>query len=374
MKKILINFLGRNSSGPVFSFEIAKAFAHNGYEVYVILSEYITNKVDWENEEHIKEIFYLKTYRSLKELIFNSFNYVIRDVNNVNIHYNSFYFDILLTTFVHPWNEEIISSINAKHKIYICHDPKPHSGENVLISIANQRQVKKSQEIIILTQKFRELLVTRYGKKKKDIYYIPHGLMGKYKTSQNKKKKIVYDKNKYNFLFFGRIEKYKGIRILLEAYEMLYNNNFNVSLTIAGKGDLGPYRKKISILNNINIVNEYIADEDVANYFDDESVITVLPYIDSSQSGVIPIAVEFGTPIISSDTEGLKEQLDNGNVGMFFETGNSNDLMKKMLLMMDKRKMHEQKEQLKKLLNKLNWNVIVEHLITQIEENDRKEF
>jgi glycosyltransferase involved in cell wall biosynthesis len=42
----------------------------------------------------------------------------------------------------------------------------------------------------------------------------------------------------YRFLFVGRLEKVKGIDLLLQSMAMLSEEEMNVHLTIAGKGDL----------------------------------------------------------------------------------------------------------------------------------------
>ena len=41
-----------------------------------------------------------------------------------------------------------------------------------------------------------------------------------------------------NFLFFGRIEKYKGIQLLAKAYkELVQTPHLDITLTIAGSGN-----------------------------------------------------------------------------------------------------------------------------------------
>ena len=45
-------------------------------------------------------------------------------------------------------------------------------------------------------------------------------------------------------------------------------------------------------------------------------VVTVLPYKDATQSGVINLAAQAGSLIISTNVGGLPEQLDNGKAGI----------------------------------------------------------
>ncbi|MBP3883865.1 MAG: glycosyltransferase, partial [Olsenella sp.] len=71
-------------------------------------------------------------------------------------------------------------------------------------------------------------------------------------------------------------------------------------------------------------------DEDIARLFSMENCVAVVPYRDATQSGVIALALAYGVPVIASDTGGLREQLDGGNVGLFCEPGNTESLFTRM--------------------------------------------
>ena len=46
----------------------------------------------------------------------------------------------------------------------------------------------------------------------------------------------------------------------------------------------------------------------------------LLPYLEVTQSGVIPIAYHFGIPVITSDIEGFREQVVNEKTGIICKT------------------------------------------------------
>ena len=46
----------------------------------------------------------------------------------------------------------------------------------------------------------------------------------------------------------------------------------------------------------------------------------VLPYIEATQSGVIPIAYKFGVPVIVSNVDGLTQFVDNEKTGFVCES------------------------------------------------------
>lgn len=187
--------------------------------------------------------------------------------------------------------------------------------------------IKAASDIIVLTQSFIPIVEKRFGYSKEHIHYMPHGRMSIYKQSTITP---LTDCKNINFLFFGRIEEYKGLFILAEAYKKLTQSYSNISLTVAGSGDFSKYHAIFKELPQVKIINRYIADTEIDDYFSVPNTILVLPYLDASQSGVIPIALEYGVPIIASNTGGLKEQMDNGNLGLFSTPGDADSLMKQM--------------------------------------------
>lgn len=116
------------------------------------------------------------------------------------------------------------------------------------------------------------------------------------------------------YLFFGRIDKYKGLSTLLLAY-----NDFSQSdilLVVAGSGQLTNYEQKLAESNRkVILINRFIEDGEM-NWLIRNARAVVLPYIEATQSGVIPIAYAYGVPVITSDTEGLTQTVEDGKTGI----------------------------------------------------------
>ena len=133
---------------------------------------------------------------------------------------------------------------------------------------------------------------------------------------------------------------------------------------MSGSGYFSQYESIWKQLPQVDIVNRYIEDKEIDIYFSIPNTILVLPYLDASQSGVIPVALEYKIPIIASDAGGLKEQMNNGDFGLFFQPGNANALMQQMeyavkhpeFLAIEKKKMAE-------YLKTLNWDVVTRKVI-----------
>ena len=113
-------------------------------------------------------------------------------------------------------------------------------------------------------------------------------------------------------LFFGVIREYKGLEVLVEAYEKLREEGCNIRLTIAGEpwGAEGARAllkaRKAFKGDEIKIVERYLDDSEIPEFIDRCDVIAV-PYLRSSASGPIALAMAAGIPVVTTDIEALME-------------------------------------------------------------------
>ncbi|MCD8388067.1 MAG: glycosyltransferase [Bacteroidales bacterium] len=115
--------------------------------------------------------------------------------------------------------------------------------------------------------------------------------------------KVLQGVEKY-ILFFGKVEPYKGVETLIEAYAS--NPALQAyPLVIAGKGQLSnPVPETIK--ERVIRVDEFVPDSQVASLFR-HAAVAVYPYLKGTQSGVVSIASYFGTPIVASDIPFFQE-------------------------------------------------------------------
>jgi glycosyltransferase involved in cell wall biosynthesis len=127
-------------------------------------------------------------------------------------------------------------------------------------------------------------------------------------------------------LFFGRIWPYKGLDNLIRAEPWIAQQIPDVRIVIAGQGeDFERYRRLMVHPERFAVLNRHISDAEVATLFRQASVI-VLPYIEASQSGVIPIAYTYGKPVVGTTVGGLPEMIDDGVTGFLVPPGNEKRL------------------------------------------------
>ena len=126
-------------------------------------------------------------------------------------------------------------------------------------------------------------------------------------------------------LFFGYIRKYKGLMTLIEAFARYLNDVkdsptlADTTLMVVGEfyDDEARYRNRAAELglgDRIRFVAEYVPTDAVSGYFSASNVV-VLPYLSATQSGIVQIAYNFGTPVITTDVGGLGEVVRDGVTG-----------------------------------------------------------
>ena len=123
-----------------------------------------------------------------------------------------------------------------------------------------------------------------------------------------------------NLLFFGLIREYKGLDILLEAFNSLPQD---YQLIIAGEC-YGPFDKYQAAIDaspaeeRIHVFRRYIDDAEVKDFFSAADV-TVLPYRSATQSGVSSASYHFEVPMIVTAVGGLKETIGDTGTGLVAE-------------------------------------------------------
>jgi len=125
-------------------------------------------------------------------------------------------------------------------------------------------------------------------------------------------------------LFFGRIEYYKALDVLIDSYKV---NNQNYSCTIIGKGDLKEVFGIDVLPIGITHVNEYIPDEEIAKYIR-RAKLVVLPYRDATGTQIIQTVFYYGKPIVATDVGAFPEYITGEVDGIIVAPENASELNK----------------------------------------------
>ena len=212
-------------------------------------------------------------------------------------------------------------------------------------------------------------------KMKPDARYtvIQHPLyshFGQKKPREDAERKLGLKSGKKNILFFGLIRKYKGLDILLEAFEKLPDD---YQLIIAGEpyGSFEPYQKIIDRLpgkERIVKVLKYIKDSEVSDYFS-AADLAVLPYRSATQSGISSVSYHFEVPMIVTDVGGLKETIGDRGTGIVASEGSPEAISREILRFFSSEEIRKNCiENIRKEKERLSWKTFAEKLTGFIEQ------
>jgi len=194
-----------------------------------------------------------------------------------------------------------------------------------------------ADRMIVLSSKFERKLYD-WGFKgqviKETTIVDPHLLTKKVDSTIIKEKKQI--------LFLSRVEKYKGVYELLEAFQLLQKKVDNVQLVIAGDGSALENLKVLVEHKNIDNVSfpGFVKGEAKANLLSNSDLFVFPSYAEGMPNAILE-AIAFGLPIITSDVGGIPdifEDTKNGCMTSDIAPDNLASLMGKML--MDSNELH----------------------------------
>jgi glycosyltransferase involved in cell wall biosynthesis len=228
--------------------------------------------------------------------------------------------------------------LTGKKVIYTAHDVMPHSQDTLYNRMVFKWLYKAPNKIIVHTNYIKNRIVSEFHIAPEKITAVPHGVYEKEQnaaiTREVARRKMGLPGDKIILLFFGIIAEYKGFDILLNSLKFLKNPE-RIRILIAGKisieyktlfekiiGDTGIKHYLIPMLR-------YIKDEEIESVFK-ASDITVLPYKEASQSGVLFMSYTYGIPVLVPNLGGFPDDVLPGKTGYIFEKNNAESLAEKI--------------------------------------------
>lgn len=313
MKRISVLFLDRRGAGPVYSLEMVKALSDEGCRLQVFISAYVDNLDVWKESfccNDRVELHIIPTYRNLREFILSLFKLLLfKDMCKQIVTFDPI---CVYCPFVPLWSFILFRFFKRKRIriVSTIHDVILHTGEiknsflNYIFKKIHDAEIRLSDDIILLNTKDVSVLIEKYKKEKYCI--IPHACFNYYKTHSDEGN---FDLKK-TIAFIGRIEYYKGVDLLVDAFMLLRHKDIN--LMIAGRGDISFIIDKCRTKKEqVILMNRWIEDNEFQEILDNVDIV-VLPYNEATQSGVIPLAFAFGKTVIVTDVGALSEQVPDG--------------------------------------------------------------
>ena len=347
-KKIAVFSLGRKGAGPLIGLRIARELWRT-MDVLLVYSKQSEIR-DMNSDSKFTSIC-IDTFKTkgeiLKSLVFPKWIItVIGIIKNNDI-------DVILWPMLHPWTAVINVLLFKKVKIISAiHDVIPHKGDTYLLYIMNRIAMHTSNKIILFSNKSKKQI--KNIKLMRKSTSIPLGVYG---IDEQHNHKAFIDRK--TVLYFGRIEPYKDIDVLLDMFDIIHDSDNEIKLIIAGKGDVSHWKNRIQSNKSIELINRWIDNKELSGLFR-KSTVVVLPYKEATQSGIIPFAYEFNVPVIASNCGAISEQIVNGETGYLINKGNVDEFACKVLnLLQNKELIMNMKKNIMDYKRKYSWNNII---------------
>jgi glycosyltransferase involved in cell wall biosynthesis len=209
--------------------------------------------------------------------------------------------------FWHGWLPEMVEKINKNSNWFVS-------------------KFSKSSNHIVLAESFKNDLI-RWGVKC-PIYIsttkVDDDLIAGFDLYKKQKKT-------FTILFLSRIEVYKGIFIVLEAYKQLYEKHLNINLLVVGDGTQLNSAKDFSIKNglkNIHFLGN-LNGKELSDAFQEASIYVLPTYSEGMPTSVLE-AMAFGLPVITRPVGGINDFFEEGKMGYLIESMNPEEYAKKI--------------------------------------------
>ena len=303
MTRILLWYWGRRGGGAQFSLSLARALAAGG----------VTLSVSRQNT-------LIDAFRSLpvprQEVVtFNGIAGFVAGFTRIPVLAASLRrfavehaTPVVLSSMSHPWTPFVARGLARAGVSFVpvIHDAAPHPGDPApLFGWRLARELSAARAAVVLSDVVADTIAARCPRlpliRLPMGAHLPHGATTTIRRS--------------DFLFFGRIRQYKGLDLLRDAWPTVLDAYPGATLRVVGHGNTDVCAPGLAALPGVSIEERWVPDAEMAEVVASAYTL-VLPYREASQSGVLPLALASGVPVVATDVGGLAEQLRHGESGI----------------------------------------------------------
>jgi len=238
----------------------------------------------------------------------------------------------------HLWNVPLLARLARRGApgVHTLHDLDPHRGVRFgsLIRLWNRLVIRYADRILVHAQAYRErLLAGGLAAERVTAAPLLHLFLGSTALSH---RPDLADNVAYEpfALFFGRLERYKGVETLLAAAAMLNGwNDHPYRIVLAGAGPLDRLWAG-ALPPQVELLAGHADDARAVDLFR-RCRLVVLPYTDASQSALVAAAYFFRKPVIVTRAGALPEYVEDGRTGYVVEPDHPAGLARRLAELLD---------------------------------------
>ncbi|ALM72122.1 glycosyltransferase family 4 protein [Vibrio vulnificus] len=282
------------------------------------------------NYDYIEKISNLSNVEVIEYKVSNV-NKILGLFNLIRLYFDIFmsfksYSSINIQWSVFPFVEIPIYVLLQSKLVYTFHNSKPHNCKNDT-TISNRLISRLSKINLFVSEYTKKVFESNYNAKSKKSFILNHGIMPLTDRKISFSELNSYDNSQIKLVFWGNIKPYKGVDFLLNSVPSLKGEN--ISLQVYGKYDDDLlYIHEELIKNNVISNNGYLPLYEIEKILLEQSNLLVLPYKNSSQSGIMYNCLALGVPFISSNTGEAAQFLKKYDLtGLIFDYGDVESLL-----------------------------------------------
>lgn len=214
----------------------------------------------------------------------------------------------------HVWSPLLVRPIRAFGIRYLStiHDGYAHPGDpTAILTRWLLEEARAADHVITLSRTVAGQVQQRIGLPPASILPLFHPDLT-YGVSPSCRRRNAAEP--LRLLFFGRIMRYKGLGLLIDAVERLRGEGLYVHIGIAGHGELGENAARLQRLG-AEVINRWIDDDELGSILARYDAMAC-SHIEASQSGVASLAFGEGLPVVATPVGGLVEQVIDGRTGV----------------------------------------------------------
>jgi len=196
----------------------------------------------------------------------------------------------------------LAAGIRPRRYALTIHDPSPHPGDAVPRHdpLFNRALARGAGLIFTHGEALREELLARLAPRA-PVVVVPHGI---------ESAEVAPLPSRPSILFFGRISRYKGLDVLLDAMAAVWAAVPEATLIVAGEGKIAPHPALAD--PRVEVRSGFLPDARLPELFAGATCVA-LPYLQASQSGVGSLAKPHGRALVVSAVGGLPELVSDGS-------------------------------------------------------------
>jgi glycosyltransferase involved in cell wall biosynthesis len=209
--------------------------------------------------------------------------------------------------------------------VWTVHNIMPHECADPEAERQLRQEIADRVDLIhIMCEQTAELAAAHYVLPPGKVRVIPHpSYIDVYPNlidENTARYELGIDPDELVYLFLGQIRHYKGVDLLLDAFDSVYRSRPRCRLIVAGEPGRFPGRPEIEqrarshpgVISNLFT----IADDDIQLFMNAADVV-VLPYRDGLNSGAMMLAHSFARPVIVAASGCIPEEVDD-TTGILF--------------------------------------------------------